>query len=158
MSSKISTIMAHFLNAIHKKNNQGLTVAEFLVAAGVIIFLATLVIVFVVLRVQSYQAANRDTEREIHVKQLVQALTFYQSNVGNYPYPADGEVIDGSDDLLSRSLKDTRILSQIPLDPLNKGNYRYKYTSGNGSSFVIEYYMETDAVSGKTQGLNRAYP
>lgn len=149
-----------FLNTIHpaRKNNSGLTVAELLVIGGIILFIGTLIIVWTTLRVQSFQAANRDSEREIHMKQFIQALTFYQSNNGSYPYPAEGVIINGVDDVLSKGLIESQLLTKIPRDPLNKGNYRYTYTSGNGTTFMIEYYLETDTVSGKRKGLNRVFP
>lgn len=149
-----------FLNTIHpsRGNNRGLTVAELLVVGGIILFIGTLIIVWVTLRVQSFQGENRDSEREIHMRQFIQALTFYQSNNGNYPYPAEGVVLNGVDDVLSKALRESQLLSKIPLDPLNKGDYRYTYTSGNGTTFMIEYYLETDAISGKKKGLNRVFP
>lgn len=150
----------HFLNKIHphqgKKN--GLTVAEFLVVGGIILALSTIFMVWLVMSVQSFQADNRDSEREIHMKQFLQALTVYQSNQGNYPYPALGEIINGKDDILSKSLVESRLLIKSPIDPSNRGTYRYKYTSSNGVDFMLEYYLETDTISGKRKGLNKIFP
>jgi len=46
----------------------------------------------------------------------------------------------------------------IPTDPLNRDNYRYYYQSTNGSDYYLEYYLETNSVSGKSQGLNYVIP
>ena len=36
--------------------------------------------------------------------------------------------------------------------------YNYFYTSADGADYLLEYYLETNSVLGKSQGLNRASP
>ncbi|MDP2860159.1 MAG: hypothetical protein Q8N98_00395, partial [bacterium] len=61
-------------------------------------------------------------------------------------------------DALSIALKGAKTVSTLPRDPLNTGNYRYYYQCVDGEDFYLEYYLETNSIKGKNQGMNYLVP
>jgi len=150
-------------------NKSGLTLIELLIVITIIGLLAG-VFVF---NVSSWRARTRDSQRMADVRTIQQGLAmfFYESeSSGNYPI--NDIYITGSDSL-SAVLKSNNAMTAIPVDPINEGDYRYYYCSKetncsalgaigtgdpDGVSYILIYYLETNAISGRNQGRNIAIP
>lgn len=90
----------------------------------------------------------RDAKRTADVAQIQKALALVST--GGVAYPtSNGECIIGTD-VLSSKLKELGFMSVIPGDPIAKTIARpaqphcYFYTSTNGSTYSIQYYLERE--------------
>ncbi|MFY9461767.1 MAG: type II secretion system protein [Candidatus Sungiibacteriota bacterium] len=104
---------------------------------------------------QQARAKSRDATREQHIKTIQNALALYANTRGSYT------VYDGyltGTDVVSTILRDNDSLPQTPRDPLSSGTYLYSYTSTDGSTYTLKYYLETNSIPGKAAGLNQASP
>ena len=152
--STVSSTMNYGYSAFsiqHSALRSGFTLMEMLVVVALIAMLLSGVLVLV----QGAQAKARDTNREQHIKTIQNALALYASLKGRYP------VYDGfltGLDPVSAELKNTDSLPQMPLDPLNRALYRYSYTSPDGATYSVKYYLETGTIPGKNSGLNTVIP
>ena len=127
------------------------TLIELLVVISIIGLLASVVLT----NVNSARGKARDARRLADLKQIQNALSLYVTNFRSYP------VYDGyltGDDAVSVALKNSDSLPQMPRDSLNSGNYRYSYTSADGLTYILKYYLETNSVPGKAAGLNQVSP
>ena len=146
------------LNGTYK---QGFSIVEMLVVIAIIGFIGSLIFV----QLQSSRQRARDAEREQEIKSLQNALAIYATNAGKYPpantalLPYAAATLSGSDPV-STNLRDSDALAQIPLDPINSGNFVYKYQTTHGSTYTLTYYLETDTILGKPSANNpqRATP
>jgi prepilin-type N-terminal cleavage/methylation domain-containing protein len=133
------------------KINQGFTLIELLVVVAIIgILTAT-----VVISIQQVKAKARDSRRVTDINSISTALSLYHTDFNLYPV-YDG-YITGTD-TLSTVLINAGTASALPTDPLNYDNYRYYYQSTDGSDYYLEYYLETDSVTGKSKGKNYTIP
>ena len=133
------------------KNNKGFTLVELLVVIAIIGLLSGMVVI----SIQNVKAKARDSQRVTDVNSIFTALSLYHNDFSAYPI-FDG-YITGSD-TLSIALRNAGAISTAPTDPLNTGNYRYYYQSNDGTDFYLEYYLETNSISGKSQGMNYVVP
>lgn len=134
------------------KLKTGFSIVELLVVIAIIGLLASVALV----QIEKARAKARDAQREKNVKVLQDALAIYVAGAQNYPM-GENIALDGLD-AVSLALINRESISRIPQDPINSGNYRYVYTSADGSSYIISYYLETDTISGKNIGVNTAAP
>src|SRR3989344_79676 len=118
------------------KFEKGFTIVELLVVIAIIALLASLTFAML----QSTRAKSRDAERESEVKSLQNALAIHLVN--DKVYPVFTGAITGID-TLSTQLLNSGAFSSIPKDPLNTGNYVYQYSSSDGSTYAITYFLET---------------
>ncbi|MBL7154893.1 MAG: type II secretion system protein [Candidatus Portnoybacteria bacterium] len=134
---------------------KGFTLIELLVVIAIIALLAVLVL----FSIENIRAKSRDTRRVTDIKSVQEGLAMYHNDYQLYPV-ADG-YITGSD-AVSNALVADGVMRAVPIDPLNKTMkgviYKYYYQSVQGKTYLIEYYLETDSVQGKSQGLNTAVP
>ncbi len=131
--------------------NRGFTVIELLVVTAIIGLIASIVLV----QLSNTRGRARDAEREQEIKTIQNALAIYAVNAGRYPVYS-GE-LTGSD-AVSMALRDENAISQMPLDPLNTGDYKYNYESADGTTYTLAYFLETDSILGKSAGENFATP
>ena len=144
-----------FLKNRFKKNCSGFTLVELLVVIAIIGLLCS--IIFVSLR--ESKAKSRDGKRVADIISIAQALNLYQNNKQRYPCSvsdspcASGETAVTGADNLSAKLKAENVISAVPLDPLNAGDYRYFYDS-NGQTYTLRYCQETTINSRLSQDCN----
>ena len=131
------------------------TLIELLVVIAIIALLAVLVL----FSIENIRAKSRDARRVTDIKSIQEGLAMYHNDYQLYPV-YDG-YITGSD-TMSTALISDGVMQGVPIDPLNKTMegviYKYYYQSTQGKTYLIQYYLETDSVQGKSQGLNTASP
>lgn len=131
------------------------TLIELLVVIAIIALLAVLVL----FSIEDIRAKSRDARRVTDIKSVQEGLAMYHNDYQLYPV-YDG-YITGSDAMSSVLVTDG-VMQAVPIDPLNETMggviYKYYYQSVQGKTYLIEYYLETDSVQGKNQGLNTVIP
>lgn len=134
-----------------KKNIFGFTLVELLIVIAIIGLLTGMIVI----STRHIKAKARDAQRVSDINSISTALTLYHNDYNAYPI-FDGHIT--GDDVLSISLEGAGTMKSVPADPLNTGNYRYYYQGADGTDYYLEYYLETNSVLGKNQGLNYFVP
>jgi prepilin-type N-terminal cleavage/methylation domain-containing protein len=144
------------------KQNGGFTIVELLVVVSIIALIASSVFVLL----SGARAKGRDATREQHIKTLQTALDSFYTNARSYPAcnvnpppatPPGDFITGGGCASVETELADAQAVVSVPRDPLNQGNFRYRYYS-DGPEYIITYYLETGDIPGKSAGENRATP
>ena len=130
---------------------KGFTLLELLVVIAIISLLGSLIFT----QFESTRARGRDAEREKEIKTIQNALAIYVIN--NLNYPVYSGALNGSDPV-SVALISNGAIPQIPFDSFNTGNFVYSYTSADGSTYTLTYYLETNSIPGKPAGMQTARP
>ena len=142
------------------QENKGFTLIELLVVVFIVALLATLVLV----NIGGIRAKSRDSRRVADIKSIQEGLAMYHNNHREYPDSGGGLIeINGSTDALSQALISDGAMRGVPTDPVNGTlgaiTYKYYYQSlDSGNDYQLEYYLETDSILGRPQGLNTATP
>ncbi|MBL7053272.1 MAG: type II secretion system protein [Candidatus Portnoybacteria bacterium] len=139
---------------------QGFTLIELLVVIAIIGLLASIVL----FSVETIRNKGRDTRRVTDMKVIYEALSFYYNE--NYLYPDSGGVvieINGTTDAMSIGLLGTEAMQAVPIDPLNVDRdgvtYKYYYQSlDSRKDYELTYYLETNSINGRSQGINIINP
>ena len=133
--------------------SRGFTIIELLVVVAIIGLLAALIVA----SFSTIRAKSRDARREEDLKTLHNALALYQLSARVFPNPTapEGVCLDGTTDPISGMLlgQGIEVIPTIPLDPLHNcgiglptaANAHYHYTSLDGSTYRLDYYLETDS-------------
>jgi len=132
--------------------NKGFTLVELLVVVAVLGLLSGMVVI----SIKHVKAKARDSQRVADINSLGTALGLYHNDFNTYPI-YDGYIEDQGN-ALATALTTAETIVAVPTDPLNTGDYRFYYQSVDGSDYYLEYYLETDSVSGKSSGLNYTVP
>jgi prepilin-type N-terminal cleavage/methylation domain-containing protein len=136
---------------IIKIKKMGFTLVELLVVIAIIGLLSGMVVI----SIKNVKAKARDSQRVSDMNTIITALNMYHNDFNAYPI-FDGYITNT--DALSTTLKNAGATSVLPIDPSNSGNYRYYYQSVDGEDFYLEYYLETNSIRGKNQGMNYMVP
>jgi len=134
------------------KKNKGFTLIELLVVVSIIGLLATVVLI----GASSTKVKSRDARRVGDIYSIMIGLTMYHNDNETYPDSGGARIeINGTTDALSQALINSGVMSGVPTDPNNTGNYKYKYESlVNQTDYELEYYLETNSIPDRSQGLN----
>ncbi len=147
--------------------NKGFTLLEILI----VIAIMSLLFMAIVIRIGGAKAKSRDAQRVTDMNNIATALALYNNEHHQHPiydgtngYP-NGITITGSD-LFSNDLMTAGLINQVPIDPLNQdaaadcnprgGHYYYYYS--DGSTYILEYCLETRNIAGKLPGYNYLIP
>ncbi len=132
---------------------KGFTLIELLVVIAIIGLITAIILV----SIGNVKAKNRDARRMANMKQISNALNLYINQTRVYPKPYNNITITGSD-AFSTNLITSGAMPAVPKDPLNSGSYIYTYTSTNGLTFTLGFYLETNTIKGYSQGANTITP
>ncbi len=147
--------MRQFSISKHKNNERSFTLIELLVVVAIIGILSILTLI----SISHIRAKNRDVQRVADIKTIQEALAMYENSYARYPV-YEGYIV--GNDKMSVALKNDGLLPSVPVDPINKSeegfNYRYYYKSDAGKNYLIQFYLETDSVHSRSQGLNTVVP
>lgn len=132
-------------------NRQGFTLVELLVVIAIIGLLTGMVVI----SIQHVKAKARDSQRVSDMQTISTALALYHND--NRAFPIYDGYIENQSNNLAVELTNSGAIRALPIDPLNTGEYIYYY-QGDGTDYYLEYYLETDSVSGKSKGKNYVIP
>ncbi len=143
-----------------KITKQGFTLIELLVVVAIIGLLATIILY----SVSTIKAKSRDARRVTDVKVIQQGLSMYYND--NFLYPDSGGSaieINGSSDDMSQALINNGSMNGLPVDPLNGDmggvTYKYYYQSlDSQDDYELTFYLETNTVQNRSQGINVVKP
>lgn len=131
--------------------NQGFGLIKLLILIVVI----GLLTVIVIIGVKYLQARARDSQRVSDIEKIADALDFYHNNFNTYLIYDD--YIEDQDNVFAIALVSVGAIDLVPVDPLNTNDYRYYYQSLDGHDYILEYYLETNSIPGKTKDDNPQY-
>ncbi len=114
-------------------NKRGFTIVELLIVIVVIAILAAISVV----AYSGIQTRARDSQRSSDISAIKKALELYKINNNGYP-TCDGGTYQAGDNTASRicsihqiaGLLSNEYLGKEFRDPINSGNYQYKYAVG----------------------------
>jgi type II secretion system protein G len=113
-------------------SEDGFTLIELLVVIVIVGVLATMTLAMI--NLPGVRQRGRDVQRKSDLRQIQTALELYRSDIGSYPasLPACGSALtSGSNSYMQK----------VPCDPLNTGQYTYRYTT-TGSTYSLIGCME----------------
>jgi len=103
--------------------NNGFTLIELLVVIAIIGLLASIVLV----SLNSARSKARDARRLADARQIRAALEMYYDKYGGYPYYPYPSCIYSTSSNFLQELVSGGFLGQVPTDPLNTDDPRYRY-------------------------------
>ncbi|MDO8593198.1 MAG: type II secretion system protein [bacterium] len=120
-------------------NNKGFSLTEIMVAASIIGSVASLAGA----KLNDALPLARDAQRQANVHQVQTALNLYYNDHEQYPVSAGSEPTAEGWQLIKKILEseDNTYVPEMPQDPLNTGQYIFKYWS-DGQKFKITYDTE----------------
>lgn len=126
--------------------NKGFTLIELLIVIVIIGVLSTLAFAnYINVRVRA-----RDAERKSDLRQLQSAFELYRADQGSYPaspLPACNSAL---------AVGGTTYIAKIPCDPLNSGQYTYRYTT-TGTTYNLFSCLENVNDAQKDTTNNNTY-
>lgn len=133
------------------KTKSGFTIVELLIVIVVIGILAAITLV----AYNSIQQRARDSRRTSDLSNIMKALELYRTNNGGYPLCGGGTYQAGTGNSVCSissltDLQTSEYLGKTFNDPLNTGNYQYKYAAGfrNNSNGCGSYDQSQNYIIG----------
>lgn len=130
---------------------KGFTLIELLVVIAIIAFLGAIIYV----SLEGTKARSRDARRTVDIQSISQALNLYQNNEQSYPIYTG--YITGTDPM-SSALINSRLISGVPIDPLNQEleglTYKYYYESVDGKIYLLRFCQETESIKRLQKGCS----
>ncbi|MDD4901407.1 MAG: prepilin-type N-terminal cleavage/methylation domain-containing protein [Patescibacteria group bacterium] len=136
--AKIKSFIKKLIKKI-KKNNRGFSLTELMVSVSIIGSIATLAGA----QMDDILPLARDAQRKANIHQVQTALNLYYDDHGQYPITASNEPSVAGWQSIVPILEsaDQMYVPEMPRDPLDTGEYVFKYWS-DGQKFKIAYETE----------------
>jgi|GEM_PF-1049425 len=135
-----------------KNSQSGFSLTELVVTMSIVCATATVTSA----QIDDILPTARDASRKANIKQVQTALYLYMDDNGQFPISNTAKPTEAGYALVKDALEndDNRYISDMPVDPLNKDNYIYKYWS-DGQTYKIIYETEdpNDASPQISRGL-----
>ena len=125
------------MNKKHKLQ-KGFTLVELLVVIAIIGILATLLL----LQLGVARQLARDAKRIVDISQTRTAAELYFDDAGQYPQVATFAGLS--------ALFVPKYMTQLPVDPLNNGNYSYNYSYSGLTKYMMWAELEQSAAALKS--------
>jgi|SRR3990167_3868299 len=130
-----------FLKKLAKKmkNNKGFSLTELMIAVSIVGSVASLAGA----QMDDILPLARDAQRQANIRQVQTALNLYYNDHGQYPISRDQEPTALGWQMIKSILEsaDETYMPEVPHDPLDVGQYIFKYQS-DGQKFKITYQTE----------------
>ncbi len=120
------------------KSQKGFTLVELLVVIAIIGILATLLL----LQLGVARQRARDAKRIVDISQVRTAAELYFDDAGQYPQVATFVALG--------ALFVPKYMTQLPVDPLNNGNYSYNYAFNTLTKYHLWAELEQSAAALKS--------
>ena len=120
------------------KRSFGFTLIEVLVAATIIVVLASIGIV----SYRNIGISVRDSKRKADLDTVRSALVLYRSEQGSYP-SYSGQTRANFTNMAGDLESDGYLSDPLPSDPRDNASYFYTYSS-SGTTFTLEATLEED--------------
>lgn len=128
-------------------SQRGFTLIELLIVIAIIGLLASIVVA----SLGTVQGKGRDARRVADIDALKKALIMYSADNGRYPIYAATTTFNATS-TVGLDLINAGVMTSIPTDP-NGSQYTY-VSNANGTAYTISFELETDSISGLSQGTN----
>lgn len=124
-----------------KNNQQGFSLTEIIVTAGIIGSLGTVATA----QVTDYLPVARDAQRMANVRQVQTALNIYYDDHLEYPKTFGHQpTVNGWQEVVEALQNGEKVyMPEVPVDPINQEQYQFKYWS-DGQTFKIWYETEDE--------------
>ncbi|MFM2415035.1 MAG: hypothetical protein RI911_728 [Candidatus Parcubacteria bacterium] len=134
------------------ESSRGFTIVELLVVVAII----TMLIGVLMYAFTDPKKNSRDAKRMSDIRDLAQALELYSIQSQAYPAAAALTTLSGTDPV-SATLTSSGVLKKPVIDPLMP-TYEYRYqTNSGGSTYNIQFCLETDRIHGYAIGCGNVY-
>lgn len=136
------------------KFRKGFTLTELLVVIAIIGLLSAAGF----FSLNLVKARARDSIRVADMDQFSKALDLYTNSTGAYPIVEPNPVCLDGTDVVSLALEGAGYINSTFADPIFTDNTKcYRYVSDtDGTSFAIQYFLETNAIESKGKGFHTA--
>lgn len=131
------------------RQGTGFTIIELLVVVAIIALIAAGALA----ALSGVREKSRDARRLADIKSIQTAFDLYVTNTRAFPNPtAAGGLCLSGQDAISALLINASSIAAMPQDPLQNcsGNFHYHYTSIDGSTYTLSFFVEGGNVPGIT--------